>query len=197
MAEVLLSTVDLDVFGGPTSIDVSIDFGATGARGSRIWSGTLAPEQQLVGQEVQLFDYYINTTTAQVFQYVLEIGNPVWVPFFSLTLPQLSTITTTEFTGGVGQLALPTALINQYGINAQVTTENVVVRYNIEAINPMAPSPIASSFIPIVQVNPLDQQEYFIVTISGVQLDLSTGMWGPLSGNYKVHWFITFTGGGD
>jgi hypothetical protein len=197
MAEVLLSTVDLDVFGGPTSIDVSIDFGATGARGSRIWSGTLAPEQQLVGQEVQLFDYYINTTTAQVFQYVLEIGNPVWVPFFSLTLPQLSTITSTTFDSGIGQLALPTALINQYGINAQVTTENVVVRYNIESLNPQAPAPIASSFVPVVQVNPLDSVEYFVVTISGAELNPSNGVWAPLSGNYRIHWFVTFIGGGD
>lgn len=197
MAEVLLSTVDLDVFGGPTSLDVSIDFGATGARGSRIWSGTLAPEQQLVGQEVQLFDYYINTVTAQVFQYVLEIGNPVWVPFFSLTLPQLSTITTTTFTTGVGQLALPTAIINQYGVDAQVTTSNVVVRYTIEALNPGAPLPIASSFVPLVQVNQQDQQEYFIVTISGAELNPGTGVWAPMSGNYKIHWFITFTGGGD
>ena len=34
MADVVLSTVDLDVFGGPTSLDVSVDFGQTGSRGN-------------------------------------------------------------------------------------------------------------------------------------------------------------------
>ena len=193
MADIVLSTVDLDVFGGPTSLDVSVDFGATGQRGSRIWSGTLPPEQQLIGQEVLLFDYYINTNTAQVFQYVLEIGNPVWVPFFSLTLPQLSTIQPITFTAGAGQFAIPTALINQYDPSIVVTVDDIVIRYNIEADTPMAPLPIASTFVPVIQT--ISSVEYLIINISAVEF--SGGSWSGLSGSHKVHFFITYTGGGD
>ena len=61
MADILLDTVDLTVFGGPTTVDVSVDFGAEGVRGSKIWSGPGAPEVYLVGQSIQINDLYINT----------------------------------------------------------------------------------------------------------------------------------------
>lgn len=190
MADVVLSTVDLDVFGGPTSVDVSVDFGATGQRGSRIWSGTLEPAQQLVGQDVQLFDYYINTTTAQVYQYLLRFGVPVWEPFFSLTLPQFSRIDTVPFTNGGAIAGVPTALIDQYG--AGVTVDDIVYRYSIEGS-----LPIAASFTPSIAPNPLDNNlEYYFITFAAAELHPVNG-WQPLNGNYKLHSLLTFTGGGD
>ena len=196
MADVVLSTVDLDVFGGPSSIDVSVDFGATGRRGSYIWSGALPPEQQLIGQDVLLLDFYINTNTGAVLQYVLQIGNPVWVPIFSLTLPQVSIVTPITFTAGVGQLIVPTSALNPYqDVEPEllpIVVEDLVIRYNIEAA-----APTSSTFNAVIQTNPLDGIEYLIITINAVAFNSGAGTWGALTGSNKVHWFVTWLGGGN
>jgi hypothetical protein len=68
--EILLSSEELAVFGGPASIDVDIDFGPQGQRGTLIFTGNgkpTDPDIQLVfnntvynSQSAQPFDLYIN-----------------------------------------------------------------------------------------------------------------------------------------
>jgi hypothetical protein len=79
VADYVLETVDLDVFGGPTSLDVSTDFGRAGTRGTRVWVGTGAPEITLTTQDIALYDLYINTNTVDqyyswLYQYVPEVS---------------------------------------------------------------------------------------------------------------------------
>lgn len=68
--EILVSSEDLAVFGGPSSIDLNVDFGPQGQRGSLIFTGNgkpTDPDIQLVfnntvynSQSAQPFDLYIN-----------------------------------------------------------------------------------------------------------------------------------------
>ena len=68
--EILLSSEELAVFGGPASIDVDVDFGPQGQRGTLIFTGNgkpTDPDIQLVfnntvynSQSAQPFDLYIN-----------------------------------------------------------------------------------------------------------------------------------------
>jgi hypothetical protein len=68
--EILLSSEDLAVFGGPASIDLDVDFGPQGQRGSLIFTGNgkpTDPDIQLVfnntvynSQSAQPFDLFIN-----------------------------------------------------------------------------------------------------------------------------------------
>jgi len=62
MVDVILSTEDLSVFGGPTSIDVNVDFGAQGNRGSYIFTGNGKPTDLDVDlpPTIQPYDLYIN-----------------------------------------------------------------------------------------------------------------------------------------
>jgi hypothetical protein len=70
MVDILLSSEDLAVFGGPASIDLNVDFGPQGQRGSLIFTGNgkpTDPDIQLVfnntvynSQSAQPFDLYIN-----------------------------------------------------------------------------------------------------------------------------------------
>jgi hypothetical protein len=48
MVDVLMSNENLSVFGGPASIDVNVDFGAPGIRGSLIFTGPGKPTDALV-----------------------------------------------------------------------------------------------------------------------------------------------------
>jgi hypothetical protein len=62
MVDILLSSDDLSVFGGPSSIDLNVDVGAQGIRGSYIFTGFGKPTDPDVdfSQEIKPYDLYIN-----------------------------------------------------------------------------------------------------------------------------------------
>lgn len=100
--DVVLGSNTLDIFSAaPSTIDVDVDFGRTGERGSRWWTGTLAPATALATQiangEVELYDIYLNTNTGVIFQYLLSIGVPTFQEVGSVSLPQYSAISTSAF----------------------------------------------------------------------------------------------------
>jgi hypothetical protein len=175
MADVVLSTVNLDVFGGPTSLEVSTDFGQPGDRGSRIWAGVGNPVGALAGEDTQLYDLYINTNTADQFygwmyQLVPEVGNPQWVRILKLNPSQYSTIQTASFTDGA---------------DTTVITTQFTIRYSIESADEV---PIASSFT------------YSLPTVSGIRylrinlkaIKYESSAWADLSGNQKIHLFVSY-----
>jgi hypothetical protein len=62
MVDILLSSEELAVFGGPAAIDVNVDFGPAGTRGSLILTGNGKPTDPDVDlpNDIQPFDLYIN-----------------------------------------------------------------------------------------------------------------------------------------
>lgn len=185
MADIVLQTVDLDVFGGPTSLDVSVDFGETGERGSRIYSGVGDPNTFLVGQEVKLYDLYINTNSVDeyygwLYQYIEQVGNPAWVRILQLNPSQYSAIEDVEFTvgsvDGTGTITIPIDTITG---DTGVSVSDFIIRYNIAGSNP-----IASTFTPSIVGTDL------IITIEAIEY--SSGNWIDLSGNQDVHLFISY-----
>jgi hypothetical protein len=181
MADIVLQTVDLDVFGGPTSLDVSVDFGETGERGNRIYSGVGDPNTFLVGQEVKLYDLYINTNSVDeyygwLYQYIEQVGNPAWVRILQLNPSQYSSIVSTTFTAGTGTVTIPIADITG---DTGVSVSDFIVRYNIANSIPVS-SGFTSS---IVGTN-------LVITINAVSY--STGTWSDLTGSKDVHIFISY-----
>lgn len=183
MADVILSTVDLDVFGGPASIDVSVDFGQTGDRGSRIWAGPGSPEIYLVGQDIKLYDWYINTVSGIMYQYILQVGSPTWVATVNIVLPQISIISTTTFTTGATTINIPLSSITS---DSGVTANELVVRYNIAN----GANPVASSFS--YSITGTYPSEIVAVTINAAQY--SGGTWSNLTGSKDVHMLISYIG---
>jgi hypothetical protein len=178
MADIVLSTVDLDVFGGPTSLDVSVDFGATGQRGSRFWAGANGPTVDLVGQDVELYDVYLNTNTGVFSQYILQVGSPTWVALLDIDVPQYSLISSATFTTGSATITIPIASLTT---DTGTTAADFVIRYNISNSNPVATSFTSS----IVSTN-------IQIVISGIEY--SGGSWSNLSGSKDVHLFISYIG---
>lgn len=178
MADVVLQTVDLDVFGGPVALDVSVDFGQTGERGSRIWAGSLGPTVDLVDQDVKLYDWYINTGSGRMYQYVLEIGNPTWTEVFNLTLPQLSIISSTTFTSGSATINIP---ISSLTTDLSTVISDYVIRYSIKGT-----TAISSSFNANITGSNLS------ITIYGSSFDGVS--WSSLTGSRDVHLFISYKG---
>jgi hypothetical protein len=64
MVDILLATEELSVFGGPETVNVELDFGPQGDRGSFIFVGNGSPDNETIknasGKTVQPYDFYIN-----------------------------------------------------------------------------------------------------------------------------------------
>lgn len=188
MIDYVLSTVDLDVFGGPTTLDISTDFGKTGDRGSRIWAGNGNPATTLTTQDIALYDLYINTNTVDqyyswMYQYVPEVGNPTWKQILKLNPQQNSKISLVTFTAGSATLDIP--LTN---ITADSTTDinRFIVRHNFENT---AGNPVASSFTYEITALILGVR-YLRITFKGAEFDGTD--WTALVGSHKVHTFVSY-----
>lgn len=177
MADVVLSTVDLDVFGGPSTVNLSLDVGATGERGSRIWVGPNGFAIDLENKDIQLYDVYINTTNGYMYQYMTQLGAPAWVFFKELTGAANefnNRVSTTYDADGYAiiSLSVPTgALISDY-----------VVNYNIR--NGLLP--IASSH----DIAIISDVLYIVIKAS----KLSSGTWSNLTGNYYTDLRVFYKG---
>lgn len=181
MADIVLSTIDLDVFGGPSVVDVSVDFGQTGTRGTRVWIGQGDPAGVLGEQDVLLYDLFINTNPIDSFygwlyQYVLEVGNPTWVRVLRLNPSQYSSIEEVTFTAGSGTVAIPIALLTSD--SGSVATQ-YRIRYSIEGSNP-----VASGFTYTVDASNIN------ITLNASEL--SGGTWTGLGDTRNVHFFISY-----
>lgn len=194
MADIVLSTVDLDVFGGPTTLDVSVDFGAQGERGSLVYSGSGDPAIFLSGQEVKLNDLYINTDPGQnfygwLYQYLEEVGNPQWVKILQLNPSQYSIVEAVDFSAGstIGTAIIDIPISN-ITADTLVSISDFIIRYSIEGSNP-----IASSFTPTLYTDtaPDPDVQYLRITIEGIEY--SSGSWTDLTGIHDVHLFISYS----
>lgn len=86
MPEVLFNNDDVTVLGSPESIDLLLDIGPQGIRGSRFFTGSFIPtnETTIGGIAVQLGDFYLNISQATseysyLYEYVSQPGGNVWI----------------------------------------------------------------------------------------------------------------------
>jgi len=187
MVDYVLQTVDLDVFGGPTSLDVSTDFGKAGERGTRVWVGTGSPEQVLTTQDIALYDLYINTNSVDQFyswlyQYVPEIGTPTWQRVLKLNPSQYSNIALVNFSNGEGTLDIP---ISNITTDPTITAAQFIFRYAFEN---QAGFPVSASFT--YSIETVLSVRYLRVVFKAIEFDGED--WVGLSGSYKVHTFVSY-----
>lgn len=92
MTEVILSNDQLSVLGGPSQLNIALDFGPAGSRGTYIFTGDGKPTDPNVNissaslpaqSTPQIFDFYINLKPADneylfLYQYQNVNGVPTW-----------------------------------------------------------------------------------------------------------------------
>jgi hypothetical protein len=181
----LISDVELTVFGGPDVVDLSLDFGEQGKRGSKIWSGNGSPETQLVGQELELNDIYLNTNPSDTYygwtyQYVLDGVNPVWQRILNPIKPDFSTIATTTFTAGSTTINVP---VSSLTTNSSPSISRFIVRYSIVNSNP-----VASGFTYSLTGSYPNQNIAIVINA----VSYSGGTWSNLTGSQNVHLYVTY-----
>lgn len=191
MAEVLLSSDDLTVLGGPAEISLDVDFGPEGERGSLIFYGdgkpdTFTPPEAI---ELKVYDTYINVSPIDdeyqfVYQYLPEIGgNFNWIKVLKLSSSIYSYNETVTFDSNgalVGTINIdlfnfvPEDLIGTY------SAENFNVQVNVLNQNPVSLG---------ISVGDIVQEQVLPISLNAVEY--VSGSWQPLAGSKTAHVLVT------
>lgn len=109
MVDVILSSDNVTVLGGPSRLDVDLNIGASGTRGSLFFTGTQNPNTLNPNQDFPeipiVFDVFINVNAAsedylQAYQYVSQDGSNTWAPSFKISNNTYSVNTVVNFSLG-------------------------------------------------------------------------------------------------
>ena len=195
MADIVLSSEDLTVFGGPTSLNVDVDFGPTGLRGSRIYGVAADPRIATTEKpsDIQNYDIAMVISPSEpdyltVYQKTGTTGED-WIQFASLVPNVFSTKVYATFTDGVAVGILPAS--DLFTLDEYVA-ENFMVNVTLENENPLLNFPVATGISIAVQT--VGVKKYLAITVTAAELNPSTG-WGAVSGERVVHLFVTSTSG--
>jgi len=184
MTEILLANEDITVLGPPETVELLVDIGPTGTRGSQIFVGVGDPNLVNIGQTAILNDMYINTSPGEnygyMYQYVSQPGGNVWIQVLRINPTIYSKRYTTTFTAGEANITIPINNIVTTSGSA-LTADNFHVQYSLVRTNPVA----SAMNIPVFPLNSTD----LVINISASELLGTT--WQDLSGEVMVHLFIT------
>jgi hypothetical protein len=189
MTDVVLSNEDITILGPPSTIELSVDIGPQGDRGSQIFVGVGDPNTITIGQQVELNDMYINTSPGAdygyMYQYVSQPGGNTWIEILSVNPTIYSKNYLTTFTSGVAEIVIPVSdIITITG--APLSAENFSIQYSIAHDNPVA----SSMTIPALAGNNL------VINFKAVEhrLDIDSGPyqdWALLNAEVVTHIFIS------
>jgi hypothetical protein len=197
VADILLSNDDVSVLGGPETINLELDFGPTGDRGSIIVGTQGDPRDASVSaaisQRLQALDLAVDyspssDTYRTVFQYIsTPSGALQWTPLVSLKTDFYSDVKG-PFSPVNGKITIPPINVTDiYALSeGTVSSSRFSIQYSISS--PENAGPLATNLI----VKDLITTQGFLalpLEIEGVEYD-GTG-WIPMTGPKLVHLFIT------
>ena len=184
MVEVLLSNDDITVLGPPPVLEVLVDIGPKGTRGSQFFVGVGNPNIVDIGQTPNLNDLYINASPGEeqgyIYQYQASPGGDSWVQVLNIYPTSFSINYDVTFESGTAEVVIPIDdIITVTG--SPLTAENFSVQYSIAHT-----SPVASS----MQIPPLvGSGDNLIINLEAVEYVSSA--WSALDEPVTVHFNIT------
>lgn len=198
MTDVNLSALDLTVFGGPTRVDVDVDFGPQGQRGSRITAiiddprltTTVKPADAIIG------DLVLNVTPTKPDYLMLYqkngVGSEEWQEIVELFPNIYSARPVINFQSGIGSTEI---ILNEvFTITDQNYSETrFTVQHNIEnTTEGQADYPVSSSVD--LSVAASGGNQVLTITINAIEYNatlLPNNPWQTVNGNRSVHLFVT------
>lgn len=200
MAEINLTTDDLTILGGPASVNVDLDIGPQGSRGSITFFGSGKPTvvNNFVpsGYSLQAFDSYININpNDDEYLYFYHYSNGLtgleWTRRFKLIPDTFSGTYERTFTAGQVTINVPIVDIatNYPDILANVTASNFNVQCNILNQEPVSFG-LSVAEVALVTINNVDT-EVLPITINAIEYDDQTSSWSPITTEKTIHLHIT------
>lgn len=179
---VLLSTEDILVVGPPTTLEVELDIGAKGERGSRIFSYD-EPDPSLgmseIDQEPVAYDMYVNTKQGEeyltAYQYVWtpSVGYS-WEKVFNFYPRQYRRNVLLPFNNGVATKTIVVTEVIPLSEMATINAENFSINYSIESQTPVASS------ISSISLGPDPETDFVSLTFIINALEYKDNSWIPL-----------------
>jgi hypothetical protein len=189
MPEVLVSTDNITVVGPPNIVEVLVDIGPTGTRGSQTFVGVGDPNDIEIGQTPLLNDLYINASPGSdygyLYQYVAVPGQlDQWIQVLDMNPVLYSQTHLTTYTAGTAQISIPISNITSA---TGLTAENFNIQYSIASSDPIA----SSMSIPALAGSGTN----LVINFSAVEYDGTD--WADLVGTVTTHLFISIVAGID
>jgi len=199
MVDTTVSSIDVVVTGGPSTVYVDADFGPEGQRGSFILFGPGKPEafaSQLTFTP-QILDWYINLDPSDseylyIYQYISEAGKNVWKSFIKIFPNIYNTNENVTFNSSglasfdlnVSNTTLP--YINQLPFGL-LLTQLFNVHVNIPNINPVAATIYLGNDPNVPLTNPTIVGEMYVLPVRIRAAELVSGVWQPITGKKTAH----------
>jgi hypothetical protein len=196
MAEVIVSTPELTVLGGPASVEVDTNVGAAGNRGVFVFFGLLNPNNPAAtfgaGSDTPIvFDLYILVDSSSddylaVFQYVVQDGIPQWIEQIKLTPNFYGTNRVVTFVDGVAELEVNIFEIGLVDLRSgNLPLEDSRFRFSVQAtlsnyeVNSESDALISSEHLPAavsvkvqdIFLDETDSQLKLPITLYGAEFD--------------------------
>jgi hypothetical protein len=188
MLSIPVNTDDLAIIAPPDIVEVAVDIGPTGQRGSKVFVGSGEPNGITVngtifGQDILLNDLYINvspgTNYSYMYQYVSVPGSNQWEEILRVNPALHSRLdTTVDFSSGAATITVPISSIATVS-GSPFTASSFNIQHNIKHSN------VVSSSISNVQVSGSNLQ----ITIKAMEY---SGSWQTLTAtDVSVYLFIS------
>ena len=190
MVDTTISSATLNILGGPSKIDVSVDYGQRGDRGSLILYGQGKPYLVTLPESPALYDMYVNLLPSDdeyqwVYQYINTPSGLEWKSLFKLQPNTYSNNENLTFVDGSVEVWVPiVSVTGQDDPLSTLTASNFNVQYSIVSQNPIA----SSITVGDVDTSPT---EILSLPITIYAAEFVDNTWSALSGQKAVHLFVT------
>jgi hypothetical protein len=186
MVDALVGSIEVVALGGPSTVDVGLDFGPSGERGSYYFVGNGNPNipGTVIGQSPNIFDMYINLLPTDeeylfLYQYQYVNGSSVWVKLVDLAPNLYSESESRLFSSGTLSFNIPVSNIVSLDLIPSVSSSNLGIQHSI--LNNA--NPITSTLI-VGSISVVGDLVMLPLTIKAKELSGSS--WVDLNGSYRV-----------
>jgi hypothetical protein len=184
MTNVLMVNDDITVLGPPEVVELLVDIGPQGVRGSQIFVGVGNPNSVSIGQTPRLNDLYINTSPGAnygyLYQYVSEPTGNIWIEVLKINPTIFSKRYTVNFNSGSASISIPISQITTVS-GTPLTADNFSIQYSIANNNPVASSMLVPGLV--------GAGTNLVINFSAVES--ASGTWQDLDGEATIHLFIS------
>lgn len=209
MVDVIYSDNQLSVLGGPSSVNVELDLGAAGQRGSQIFTGQGKPTSDDVElPALEINDLYINLNPSDneylfLYQYNNVNGVLTWsrvlrlVPNTALLNPTVTFVNGQAVTVILGQtlpgLFFPLGEFFSLEELGVLEAEDFNIQHNLIGDAPTASTVNVDAIITEYAGFPLGAS-YLRITMTAAEYDMVGNSWSPVTGDRLVHFLATIGG---
>jgi hypothetical protein len=189
MTNVVLNNDDITIFAPPAIVELLVDIGPQGIRGSQFFVGVGNPNTVNIGQTPNLNDLYINTSPGgelgYLFQYQSQPGGDVWVEVLNIYPSVYSENAQVTFESGSAEVVIPVAdIVTVTG--TPLTSDNFSVQYSIAHTNPVA----SAMQIPAL----VGAGTNLVINLEAVEY--AGAAWSALDESVTIHFNITIVEAG-